>query len=248
MYAAIRFAVPAYSSHGHLHLPRVCRALKGWRRMSPQKTRRPLPWDVVAAIAWNLSAKSVGMALNWLLMVDTYMRPSECLLLTTDQILPPTKRWPMLRAAVLLHPDQRGLSSKTGEMNESLIVTRPWLSKALMKYVATRRSKGQLWDFNLVELRKAFLVAARNVGISKWDPCLYMARHTGASLDRLTGALPLTEVQKRGRWRADSSVRRYEKRALVQEVYNSLTDRERKVAYRKAAELEDVLLRRIHAG
>merc|ERR1739836_354302 len=98
----------------------------------------------------------------WLLMIDTYMRPGECLELTRDQVIPPTDRWPMLRAAILLHPDQRGVASKTGDLNESLIISRPWLSAALMEYLATRRRQLSMWDFDMVRLRAAFLAAARD--------------------------------------------------------------------------------------
>ena len=126
--AAVRFCVPAYSSHGKLSLPRSQRALRGWRRLAPMKTRRPLPWLVVARIAFGFAWGSIGMAIAWLLMVDTYMRPSEAIGLETWQVIPPTKERHMRHAALLLHPDQRGIASKTGELNESLIIHRPWLS------------------------------------------------------------------------------------------------------------------------
>ena len=105
-----------------------------------------------------------------------------------------------------------------------------------------------IWDFTMGEFRNAFLEAAIGVGIKQWQPCLYMGRHTGASLDRLMGTLPLSEVQKRGRWKSETSVKRYEKRALVQEVYNSLTEAQQLAAQRKADGLEDVLRRRIQCA
>ena len=58
----------------------------------------------------------------------------------------------------------------------------------------------------------------------KWDPVFYMGCHSGASLDRPQGALTLEAVQKRGRWRSVASVRRYEKHALVQGVWNKMHD------------------------
>ena len=248
VWAAVRFYVPSFASHGHLHLPRSARSLKGWRKLCPTKTRRPLPWDIAAAVAWNLLLTSTGMCIAWLLMLDTYMRPGECLELTCEQVLPPTHRWPMLKAAILLHPDQRAVASKTGELNESLVVSRAWLSAALMEVIAARRRRAQLWDFSMVQFRTAFLLAAREVGIEKWKPCLYMARHTGASLDRLEDRLPLAEVQRRGRWKSEKSVRRYEKRALVQEVYTSLTPQQQASAKRRADQLESALLRAIRSS
>ena len=40
---------------------------------------------------------------------------------------------------------------------------------------------------------------------------VYALRHSGASADRLEKKRPLVEVKRRGRWRSDSSLRRYEK-------------------------------------
>ena len=248
LWAAVRFFTPSYANHGHLHLPRSSRALKGWRRLAPTATRRPLPWEAAAAVAWNLLQASLGMAMAWLMMIDTYMRPGELMDLTRAQIMAPTDRRAMSRAAVVLHPDQRGIASKTGEMNESLIVTRPWLSDALMKFLALGKHRDKIWNFTMAQFRAAFVRAAVDVGLQKWKPVLYMARHTGASLDRLLDQLSLEEVQKRGRWRAPASVRRYEKRALVQEVYNSLTAQQQRAAIRKTNDLQAALLRRIRAG
>ena len=45
------------------------------------------------------------------------------------------------------------------------------------------------------------------------------------------------------RWRTMASVRRYEKRALVQDVYNKLDQRSRLMCARCALELEAALLR-----
>ncbi len=45
-------------------------------------------------------------------------------------------------------------------------------------------------------------------------PCHpYVLRHSGPSDDHLTGTRTLDEIKKRGRWAADSSVRRYTKGA-----------------------------------
>ena len=213
--AAVRFCVPGYSSHGKLSLPRSQRALRGWRRLAPMKTRRPLPWLVVTIIAFKFAERAIGMSLAWLLMVDTYMRPGEAIGLETWQVIPPTQQRHMTRAALLLHPDQRGIASKTGELNESLIIHRPWLSDLLMAFVR-QQPAGKLFNFTLEQMRRVFLKIAMHIGIGKWNPVLYMARHTGASLDRLEQRISLEEVRRRGRWVSESSVRRYETRALIQ--------------------------------
>ena len=53
----------------------------------------------------------------------------------------------------------------------------------------------------LAELRKAFMYACRTYDLMQLKPVLHMGRHSGASLGRLTNALPLCLVQRRGRWR-----------------------------------------------
>ena len=86
------------------------------------------------------------------------------------------------------------------------------------KLAAGRKPAEKLWHFTMPELRIKFMEACRLLGLEMLKPCLYMGRHSGASLDRLEGRYSLDEVQKRGRWRSTASVRRYEKHALVQKV------------------------------
>ena len=148
----------------------------------------------------------------------------------------------MMSVVILLHPDERGITSKTGELNESLAIRRPWLSDLVGRWAAARKASA-MWDHTAADMRTTFLDAARGLGLEKWRPVLYMGRHSGASLDRLQEVLPLKEVQKRGRWSAESSVKRYEKRALVQEVYLSMPLAARKKAHRHEQELVRTLRR-----
>ena len=87
-------------------------------------------------------------------------------------------------------------------------------------------------------------MTADRASVSFLSPVLYMGRHSGASLDRLEERLSLAEVRKRGRWRSETIVARYEKRALVQEVFNRMTARARAVCQRcEARLLADLRLR-----
>ena len=62
--SAVQFWVPSFAHHGQLHLPRAHRSLRGWKRLMPGRTRRPLPWAVIAAAAWNPTMQGrVGKAL-----------------------------------------------------------------------------------------------------------------------------------------------------------------------------------------
>lgn len=185
---------------------------------------------------------NLGASLAWLLMVDGYLRPGECLDLKVSQVLPRTSKQFMRSVVLRLHPDERGIASKTGELEESLAIRRPWLAELIETWWRSRRSE-DLWNFSLAELRKAFLSACRFYDLMQWRPVLYMGRHSGASLDRLTDALPLAEVQRRGRWRTEQSVRRYEKRSLIQEVYLKMRPDRRQAAERCADQLLPLLRR-----
>eukprot|EP00973_Karenia_brevis_P057612 8014226-Karenia_brevis.AAC.1 len=53
---------------------------------------------------------------------------------------------------------------------------------------------------------------------------LYVLRHTGTSADWLAQRRSLQEIKKRGRWVADSSVRRYEKGAKTMMLAHKLSN------------------------
>eukprot|EP00959_Pyramimonas_sp_CCMP1952_P148149 3099843-Pyramimonas_sp.AAC.1 len=91
------------------------------------------------------------------------------------------------------------------------------------------------------QLRDLFDRAAARVGLAPLSPVLYMARRSGAIIDRQEGRLNLDEVAKRGRWRTLSSARRCEKRGLLQEVWNNLSVRQRQYCETAAAALADKL-------
>eukprot|EP00973_Karenia_brevis_P068349 9507587-Karenia_brevis.AAC.1 len=53
-------------------------------------------------------------------------------------------------------------------------------------------------------------------------PCLYQLRHSGASRDFQAGHRTLKEIKRRGRWKTDSSVRRYEKGGRITDQLQKL--------------------------
>eukprot|EP00975_Prorocentrum_lima_P009250 1970867-Prorocentrum_lima.AAC.1 len=69
------------------------------------------------------------MGIFVLLLVSTYARPSELMLLTRDNLVRPargiTQHW-----AILLNPEEGGKSSKTGAFDESLFLDSEWLQWA----------------------------------------------------------------------------------------------------------------------
>ena len=174
-----------------------------------------------------LDRDMMELALCWLVMVDTYLRPTELIQIFASQVIAPVAQKGMEKVVIALNPAGSGFVSKTGEFNESLQILRPWLGSALLRYSRTRTPAAttRLWGFNLLQMRQVLHRAAKSLGLEKLNIVPYTARHTGASLDRLEDNLSLAEVQRRGRWKAEASVRRYEKRALAQEVAHLLPPR-----------------------
>ena len=248
MLAAILFHVPLLlGESGSQKLPRASRSLKGWRRMMPASTRRPWPWMVAASLAMRLLRGGVpSMGLCWLVMVDAYLRPGEAVDLLPRQVIPGVPGTLMRRPALLLNPDYRMKYSKTGELDESLVISRSWVGTALERFAAKRaREKHEkLWPFTLMELRNEYVRHALAAGLEGFQPVLYQGRHTGASLDRLENRRSLLDVQKRGRWRTTTSVMRYEKHALLQEVWSHLSLRHQAMARADARKLESEVKRR----
>ena len=52
--AGIMFFHPDYGRQGGLYLPRSLRCLKGWKKLSPSRSRKPLVFAIWAAIAVEL--------------------------------------------------------------------------------------------------------------------------------------------------------------------------------------------------
>eukprot|EP00973_Karenia_brevis_P081849 11347974-Karenia_brevis.AAC.1 len=52
--AAIVWTYPQFGKYGSHKLPRTSVSLKGWRRRCPPRSRKPVSWMTVAAIACDL--------------------------------------------------------------------------------------------------------------------------------------------------------------------------------------------------
>ena len=72
-----------------------------------------------------------------------------------------------------------------------------------------------LLHLNLNEFHKMFTEAAARCGLSCLQPVPYQLRHGGVSHDLQENFRDLMSAKARGRWIADSSMRRYEKHGLL---------------------------------
>jgi len=206
---------PKYNKVGGHGLPRAWRALKGWKRLCPGKSRKPEPlkfWFAMATHMVRIGGWKKAVCL--LLMLSTYLRPSAAISLRKGSLQSPapgaTKVW-----SVLAHPEEEGTTSKTGERDVSILVDSKWIQFLGPAWeILTKGSPADpLWDFNYLEFLTDFKTVAAMLNAPRTVP--YQLRHSGASVDRASGERTTEDVRRRGRWRSANSIARYEKPARL---------------------------------
>ena len=128
--AAVKYEWPGSGHQGALAPPRADQALRGRRRRAPLTSRLPLPWEVVALIAVDLS-ESGELWIGYLTVLSfcCYFRPSEPLKVRGGDLIPPLDFgghhfWP-----ITLHPIDYMISSKSSASDKTLVIDKePFLS------------------------------------------------------------------------------------------------------------------------
>ena len=217
LWASLKFFDPGLGRRGDHLFPRVLRALKGWHRLCPAMTRQPLPWlGLLAIVAYLLSQGSVEHALALILQFTLYLRPGELCELRVGQVVAPIGRgalWGFIVRPFLTEDSRPG---KTGEFDESLLLDDPrlaFLAPFLLCLTQGRPATDPLFSFDVRGLTESLRTTLQALKMEHMGVELYSLRHGGASDDFLTKRRTLPEIKHRGRWRADSSVRRYTKSA-----------------------------------
>ena len=227
-------------------LPRARLALQGWGRVAPVGTRDPLPWPVLAGLVVLLLLHGhADMALASLVAADAYLRPVEALSLRGEDVVPGQAGLGRQYKApsLLLFPHARGQSSKTGQFDDSIVLDtrgRGYVYQTLLS-LAKRRLGRPVFSFTQAKWLKAFKEAAKSLGIESWDVVLHLLRHTGPSDDYLAKRRSLADIQRRGRWAAVSSVRRYEKASKIGAMLKRLKPRQMAFCQDASKYLEEYL-------
>ena len=243
--AGLLHFAPEWGKFGSRTIPRAWRALRGWRRRCPSRSRRPWPLEVWAAMAWKLAqAGQWQMALYVLLLVTTYMRPGEGLQLRRGDLVPPAPGI-LTHWSILLFPQERVAASKTLAKDDSLVIDAewmPWWDKVLPE-LARGDASSRVWSFSYADFVPVFKQAAAALGIPSLVP--YQARHSGASIDSAGRHRSIPEIQRRGRWKTLASVQRYERHAQLGKSASLLSDRQRYVFRWALERLEALVLGRL---
>ncbi len=200
-------------------LPRAHRAMKGWMKVGPSEQRLPFPLVLLYPVTSVLIHKGlIDMAICLMIQHNAYLRPGEVTSLQVMQLVPPLAgaRAPYHQWAVNIAPFELLRPAKTGMMDESVTLDfMEWAEPVFKVLVENRAPHAPLFNFTLAELSKEFLAAVDLCNMRHLRPCLYGLRHGGASEDYLRHRRNLEDIQRRGRWRTQASVRRYTKEAKL---------------------------------
>jgi hypothetical protein len=126
--------------------------------------------------------------------------------------------------SLLLHPEERGCASKTQSFDDTVTMENkiyPWIA-LVVKAVAAKNSQEMMLQHSYQEFVKEFRRAAVKIGLGSLVP--YQARHSGASIDKLSARRTQLEIKKRGRWKSDASIARYEKAGRLAQVREDLSE------------------------
>ena len=188
------------------------------------------------------------MSCQLMLMMACYHRPSESFSLQPEDLVPPVvdahsahQHW-----AITLHPRERGdpKPSKTGVFDESIQLDLPehkYLGLLCAKMKLLRAEGFPLWPHTYAELGVEFKRAVEQLKYPQGTE-MYQLRHTGASADFASNKRTIEAVKRRGRWRSDISLRRYEKGGRITEVLRRLTPDQRTFAISSWQQLPERLL------
>jgi integrase len=234
-------------------LPRSVDAMKGYRKLEPAQGRVPMPWPLVCVVVQTLWDTFRDAALWMLTIWGTCCRPGEALKLKKKHLVAPSrlsKFWIVIlnagqdqpgvkRKANQLEEVEQIVPSKVGELDEAILLDQPYLQglgPVLCEHVKGKRANNKMFDVDPSRVVTAFneIITAEgydNVGVN----CMYQLRHGSASTDVLDGLRTLTEVQKRGRWQAQKSVRRYSNGGRVSQVFSELTEEQKAKAMKAEA-------------
>ena len=101
-----------------------------------------------------------------------------------------------------------------------------------------RRGETRLFPVTFADISRHLASAGRMVGVPRMTP--YLLRHGGASDDGAVG-VQLVDIQRRGRWGALSSARRYQKAGELHAAWAALAPRHVAFAEWAASNVFDVI-------
>ena len=249
------------NSKDPLVLPLSRQGLRGYGVAAPEQQRDPLPWEAAVLIADFLARRgdpqSLDAARAVVILYDGFLRPSELLGLRCCDIHVLGRRTGARygKVATTIRPsavDDGSLPlprTKAGDYDDTVTfgdtasasAGRGFVAPLLMALKAAKRGTQRLLSLTLPQLDQCFADAVAALGLQRLRATPHCCRHGGASTDFSLKVRSLDEVQRRGRWKAHSSVRRYEKAGRLTRQLSFLSRAQLKSANITAIELPSLL-------
>ena len=221
--AAVVHNFSEYGRLGSSHLPRSHRALKGWRKRTPPRSRAPHCLAYWAMIIWDFCRRGYWlMAIYLCWMLACYTRPKELLSVQVQDLQRPvpgvSNHW-----HINLFPESRTNRSKVLASDDSLELSCAWMPflAQTAEVLAQGPKTSLLFNFTYADFLVQWKATGKRLGLTAVP---YQARHSGPSIDAARGLRTRIEIKTRGRWSSDKSVLRYEKKARLMQSFNTLSD------------------------
>ena len=244
--AAVMDYVPRYGKVGSERLPRSWRCLRGWRRLVPSRSRKPLPWSVWTAVCWRLVERGLSeMGLFVLLSVSLYTRPGELLAARRMDLVPPSSRaldyW-----ALLVAPEEMLQPTKANVFNDSIALDDAKIRflEPILRDMASAHDTSCLWNFTYPQFAREFKEVVAELHLPSVVP--YQMRHSGPSIDLADKTRSTEQAQKRGRWASARSMQRYERHARLSAEWAKLTNAQRRLFGLCEDHIADIMYQRPH--
>ena len=208
-------------------LVRARRALRGWQKLMPPHSRLPLPKPLAYGMAQMMMARgSRDMGIKLLMDFDLYLRPAEGMDILGKHVIPPVagagKQYK--KYSIIIRDQDYGKPDKIGVFDNTLLLDNPaterWLGPAVHALAARRGKDRPIFAFSQDEFRKEFNKVGKALGVETL--VTYQLRHGGASEDLNSKTRDFNQVRERGRWKTDTSVRRYAKTGKLQKMLQDL--------------------------
>ena len=187
-----------------------------------------------------------------LLAFDAYLRPCDVLRLRRHFFIPPqrcsggTHQWTLVP-----HPAEGRIPSKSNSFDDSILVghgRRGWLNQTTSLFLRRVSGSGLLFPLSEGKVRSLISQYSDKLRLGPLALSFHGLRHGGPSTDFLEGSLSLESIQRRGRWKSLSSVRRYEKHGLVAAQMERLSAQQKRDASLVSAGLPGLLARALGRG
>ena len=156
-----------------------------------------------------------------------YLRPGEGQSLVVQNVLPPQGSVTPHAAVVArnMAPKELQMHSRTLTVDDTMVMdcdVMPRLGAAVPALARRAGPNDTIFKFQPEDVRDVFAQSVAALGLPN-DSVLYQFRHSGASYDLLFRKREYEVIKARGRWRTETSMRRYAKQGRVQRLMGTLS-------------------------